>query len=144
MMARGRLRRNGRQPGQALVEFALVLPLFVLFLLVVFDFGRGIYVYNGLSEAAREIARTTIVNPGLTLGASTATQRTVSTQRSLVPALRVVSYTCLEYDGSASSDSPCTSGDLVKVVVASTYNPVSMLGIGPSFELVATSSLQIP
>ena len=144
-MTRLHLRLRRRTPGQSLVEFALVLPIFVLLLLVVFDFGRGIYTYNGLSEAAREIARTTIVQPGNTLGASAATQRSIATQRSLVPGLRVVSFECLQYDGTPSTDDPCwASGNLVKVTVASTYVPVALLGIGGPIELTSASSLQIP
>ncbi len=48
--------------GQALVEFALVLPLFVLLLLAIFDFGRVIWARNVLENAARESARQAIVH----------------------------------------------------------------------------------
>jgi TadE-like protein. len=39
-----------------------VLPVFLLVLLAVFDFGRGVFLYNGLTNAAREGARLAIVN----------------------------------------------------------------------------------
>jgi Flp pilus assembly protein TadG len=51
-----------RSDGQTLVEFALVIPLVILLLLAVFDFGRAIYAYNAVSNAAREGARTAIVD----------------------------------------------------------------------------------
>jgi Flp pilus assembly protein TadG len=131
--------------GQSLVEFALILPIFVLLLLAVFDLGRGIYTYNGLSEAARDIARTAIVDDGVVLGAGVATQQTVTTQKGLVPGLRVVSFECLNFDGTASTATQCSaSGNLIKVTVASSYVPVALLGLGGPIELVSASSLQIP
>ncbi len=54
-----------RSRGQALVEIALVLPLFLLFLLGVVDFGRGIYTYAVISNGAREGARYAIVHGAL-------------------------------------------------------------------------------
>ena len=48
--------------GQSIVEFALILPVFVLVLVGVFDLGRGIYAYNTISQAAREGARLAIVD----------------------------------------------------------------------------------
>ena len=39
--------------GQSLVEFALVLPVFVLVLVSLFDLGRGVFAYNTLTNAAR-------------------------------------------------------------------------------------------
>ncbi len=51
-----------RSPGQALVEFALVFPVALLLLLAVFDMGRAVFIYNGLTNAAREGARLAIVN----------------------------------------------------------------------------------
>jgi Flp pilus assembly protein TadG len=49
--------------GQSLVEFALLLPVFVLFIVVVFDLGRAIYYYSAIYNAAREGVRYGIVQP---------------------------------------------------------------------------------
>ncbi len=51
-----------RTRGQALVEFALVIPVFLLLLMAVFDLGRAVFAYNSVTNAAREGARLAIVN----------------------------------------------------------------------------------
>ena len=51
-LAAGRSRR-----GQTLVEFALVLPVFLLMLFAVIDGGRFVFLSSALSNAAREGAR---------------------------------------------------------------------------------------
>ncbi len=48
--------------GQTLAEFAIVIPIALLLLLAVFDLGRAVLLYNGLTNAAREGARLAIVN----------------------------------------------------------------------------------
>ena len=45
------------QQAQGLVEFALLLPILVLFLMVIFDIGRAVYFYSAVNNAAREGAR---------------------------------------------------------------------------------------
>ncbi len=50
-----RYRRSGR--GQTLVEFALVLPIFLVMLFGLFDAGRYVYMSSVVSQAAREGAR---------------------------------------------------------------------------------------
>ena len=55
-------RRGARATGQALVEFALVIPLFLLLMVALFDMGRAVFAYNTLTNAAREGARMAIVN----------------------------------------------------------------------------------
>jgi Flp pilus assembly protein TadG len=57
----GRTRFNGSK-GQALVEFALILPILLILLLGVLDFGRAVAAYNSVSNAARSAARVAIVN----------------------------------------------------------------------------------
>ena len=47
--------------GQSLVEFALVLPVFLLFVFVLIDGGRYVYTDSVLSQAAREAARVAAV-----------------------------------------------------------------------------------
>lgn len=53
---------RSRSAGQSLVEVAFVLPVLLLILLGIFDFGRAIYAYNTVSNAAREAARLAIVD----------------------------------------------------------------------------------
>ena len=48
--------------GQALTEFALLLPFLLVFLFGIIDVGRMVYAYNSVSNAAREAGRTAIVN----------------------------------------------------------------------------------
>jgi TadE-like protein len=46
------------QRSQALVEFSMVAPLFLIFLFVAIDIGRLLYAYSAVSSAARDGART--------------------------------------------------------------------------------------
>jgi Flp pilus assembly protein TadG len=54
-MSLRRRRRDHR--GQALVEFALTLPIFVLLIFGLIDVGRFVFSNSALSQAAREGAR---------------------------------------------------------------------------------------
>jgi Flp pilus assembly protein TadG len=54
--------RAQRRAGQALVEFALVVPFLLVILLVVIDVGRAIFAFNTVAEAARTAARVAIVD----------------------------------------------------------------------------------
>jgi Flp pilus assembly protein TadG len=58
--------RPGRV-GQALVEFALVAPVFFLLLFAIIEAGRFILYYETLNNATREGARYAIVNGGNSL-----------------------------------------------------------------------------
>jgi Flp pilus assembly protein TadG len=55
--------RFGRSTkGQALVEFALVMPMALVLIMGVWEFGRGWNAYQTLTDAAREGARLTAVS----------------------------------------------------------------------------------
>ncbi len=54
--------RRRRGKGQALVEFALVAPIFFLILFSIIEFGRYVFTVQILNEAAREGARYAIVH----------------------------------------------------------------------------------
>jgi len=58
------MRRNGRTEGQALVEFALIIPIFLALLFGVVDLGRVIWANDSLASAAREGARYASVHAG--------------------------------------------------------------------------------
>ena len=63
-----RRKRFGRNDGQTLVEFALVLPIFLLVVIGVFEFGRAITYWHDLNNTAQVAARYAVVNryPGCT------------------------------------------------------------------------------
>jgi Flp pilus assembly protein TadG len=64
-------RERQRSGGQAMVEFALVAPLFFLLLFGIIEAGRFIFYYETLNNATREGARYAIVNGASTLGCPT-------------------------------------------------------------------------
>jgi Flp pilus assembly protein TadG len=137
-------RTDARCRGQALVEFSLALIVFLALLMAVFDLGRGIYMYNGVSEAVREIARVTSVHPGATLGTSAETAAVVATQKGLIPNLGSPTFTCVDIDDTPVSGS-CTPGMRVKVSIVARYRPVTpLLGLVGPFDLASASSIQIP
>ena len=61
-MIRRPSRSRRRTRGQALVEFALVAPVFFLILFAIIEAGRFMFYYETLNNATREGARYAIVN----------------------------------------------------------------------------------
>ena len=62
------LRRPSRksESGQALVEFALTMPILLFLLLGIVDFARAWNVYEVLTDAGREATRLAVVDNGST------------------------------------------------------------------------------
>jgi Flp pilus assembly protein TadG len=48
--------------GQTLVEFALIVPIFILMMVGIFDVGRAVYAYSTINNAAHEAVRLAIVD----------------------------------------------------------------------------------
>ncbi len=131
--------------GQALVEFALTFLLFILLVMGVLDFGRGIFMWNGVSEAAREIARVTSVHPGATLGDSIETQQVVDNQKALFFDISDPTFTCVDITG-AIVPGTCRSGDYVRVAVSGSFVPATppLLFFIGHLQLSSSSSVEIP
>jgi Flp pilus assembly protein TadG len=119
-------RRGGRGRGQALVEFALVIPLFLLLLVALFDVGRAVFSYNTLTNAAREGARIAIVNqykPDIIARAKS---------QSAIIELDAPNVTADFYqvkaDGTPDISKPCSLvavGCLAVVTFEATYHPIT-------------------
>ena len=57
------MKTKRKNAGQSLVEFALILPLFMVLIMALFDIGRAVLYYAALNTAAREGTRFAIVQP---------------------------------------------------------------------------------
>ena len=147
-VARSHRRSSDRRSGgQALVEFSFAIILFLIILMAVLDFGRAIYMYNGVSQAAREIARTTSVHPvplaGGGLGSSAETASVIATQQGLIPGLQDPTFACVDISGAPVSGA-CLSGDSVKVTIHAPYQAVTpLLSFLGGFDLASSTSIKI-
>jgi hypothetical protein len=129
--------------GQSVVEFAIGIVIFMLLLLGIVDFGRAVYQLSAVSQAAREIARTTSVYPGSPLGGSAETASTVAVQRRLVPGLSVSGYACVDISGNAVAD-PCKPGSWVRVTTVSRFDPsLPLLTLVGPIDLASSGSAEI-
>ena len=139
------LTRRARTPqaGQALVEFSIAIIVFLLLLMGIVDMGRGIYAYNGVSQAAREIARVASVHPGSTLGSSAQVTGVVATQQRLVPGLGTPAFACVDITGATVSGT-CRRGDWVRVQISAPWAPVTpLLGLTGTWSFASTTTMRI-
>jgi Flp pilus assembly protein TadG len=118
-----------RVDGQAFVEFALVLPVLVMLLMAIIQFGLAFHNYLSITDATRVGARAAAVKriAGACPAARTAIQSTVSTKQ----------WTTI------SSRITCTAGanvgDPVTVVVKYPYR-IGLPGFSASGDLTASAT----
>ncbi len=117
--------------GQALVEFALVVPIFLILMFGIIDFGRYVYTANALSNSAREAAR--IGSVGNRPTECNGLSRQVCVETILASRSWGVSVVGLDPDvtcarvapsdptPNAVSMSTCRTGDLLTVRAESTF-----------------------
>jgi Flp pilus assembly protein TadG len=147
-MSRHRLRwRGGR--GQSLVEFSLVIPIFLVLLIAVFDLGRGVFAYNTLTNAAREGARMAIVNQDTATIIADAKRATAIVELNN-PSVQIGFYVMAD-DGSPdlSNDcSPVAVGCLAVVSFEADYRPITpvisniVFGSGVKFTAMSVLSVE--
>lgn len=168
--SRGR-REPARRAGQAMVEFALIAPLFFFLLFSIIEFGRAVYYIQMLNNAAREGARYAIVHgaesnaPSGPFPASKGTTnptdpngaRVVAATKSAAIAIIDSAATDFRVDvrwcanDGDTADCPGTYGDgdngrnqTVKVTVSYTFQPM-IAGVVPlpTFTMTGGSTLVI-
>jgi Flp pilus assembly protein TadG len=81
-----------------MVEFALILPILILLLFGILDFGRAIYGFNTISNASREGVRLGIVDQNATSVENRAIEHAVSLGLTAAD----VDVTFLQPNGSSS------------------------------------------
>lgn len=112
---RQQARRTRERRGTALVEFAMVAPVFFLFMVGAIEFGRAIMVQEVLTDASREGARVGILD---------------NSQTSDVDAAANAYLSAMKVSGATVSVSPqnpgnTPSGTQVTVTVSIPYKSVS-------------------
>jgi Flp pilus assembly protein TadG len=154
-------RRHWRARAQAMVEFAMVAPIFFLLLFGIIEAGRFIFYYETLSHATREGARYAIVNGANTLGCPSGPPATGSSacdtsganvvtevrQAALgVPSAGVAVQRCWWYvacDFGTYGDGDNARGANVTVAASYTYSSLIPLVPLPPITVTAESSLVI-
>ncbi len=134
-------RERGR--GQALVEFAIILPVFFLVVAGMFDFGLGIYSDLTLVNAAREGARLGVIDPGNT---SAIENRVREMAGNLDASKLTVTVACERPSGStftACSSPMWLPGDATKVTVDYKYSVFFPLFFGTEIPLSSESKMRI-
>jgi Flp pilus assembly protein TadG len=138
--------REPRERGQALVEFSLSIVIFLVLMMAIVDLGRGIYMFNGVSQAAREIARVASVHPGTTFGGPEITD-VVDTQKRVIPNLGDPTFACVDIEGGPGLDEygACPTGAQVTVSIVAPYSPVTpVMGLLGTWNMQSTSSVRMP
>jgi Flp pilus assembly protein TadG len=78
---------RGRQRGQALIEMALVVVLFVTLTMGVIEFGRAWMVSNMITHAARDGARAAAVTPTANRGVGGTLSNTAAIQANVLASI---------------------------------------------------------
>lgn len=140
MHFRPRLRGRRTSQGQSLVEFALVLPVFVLLLAGMIDFGLGLYSYMSLQSAAREGARLGVTDCTRDDCATTVSSRVTASSAGLAP---TVTVTCTSAAGATIACSSTVPGDSVTVTASYTYRMVWPLTFGTSIPMASSVRMML-
>jgi Flp pilus assembly protein TadG len=142
-------RRSERARGQSLVEFALVLPAFMMLVFGILDGGRAILTYNDVAQSAREVARVASVTcfdtavrcDSTTSGApvADAIDRQLAFQGNVT-----WTVTCIDPVTNAPP-AGCSPADIVRVTATATVvlvTPLISQALGP-VNVSATSEAEI-
>jgi Flp pilus assembly protein TadG len=110
--------------GQELVEMAIIIPLLLLLVMGIFEFGRAMYIKNTLTHSARAGARTAIVTPdiinqtGATCGSPGANAKIYQTVcESIYSGIKKSDVTIGVTITDLDSTGNLSSGDMVEVMV---------------------------
>ncbi|MBM7661637.1 Flp pilus assembly protein TadG [Bacillus mesophilus] len=119
------------QKGAAMVELALCLPILVLLLFGIVDFGRIFHAYLTIDHSGREAAREASVGKDVTL----AVNKAVDTSSGLLTSS----------DVSVTFDPDPSRGSYVKVVVSHSVNYLTPIigGLVPPFNLIDETVMRV-
>lgn len=133
------MKKFRREDGQSMVEFALILPIFLLILCGIIDFGWLFYNQLSLNNACREGARYAVVN----------TAEDADTQ-AIIDHIENVTTTVFANDGvditiEYSSPADPTAGDITVSMQAdiSFFTPVLSTVLGEEKTITSTVIMKV-
>lgn len=121
------IRTPGREPrrGQALVEFALIIPIFLLVMLGLFDMGRAVFHFSTISNATREAVRFGIVDQNTAKIRQTAVDSATGIIRLTTGEVTVTYLAPNLATGTSCSTPPYEIGCVIQVEIRSTFQPAT-------------------
>ena len=120
-MRRGDNRDTRR--GAAMVEMALVLPLFILLAFSIVEFGRAMMASQLVTNAARDGARLAAIDGSTNQQVRDAVLEFL--ELSLGPNSSSASIT-IEVNGAASEVANCSPGDMCTITVSIPYSEITL------------------
>jgi Flp pilus assembly protein TadG len=145
-----RARLRPRSPGQALVEFALLLPVFLLLLVAAVDFGRLFFTYIQIHNAAREAANYGIHDPANMVAITGQATGEKNAQAQRGEAAISVTTSCADAGGAtiacAAAEGGGGSGSTITVVVRQPFTfltPVIGSILGSTVQMNASATATV-
>lgn len=137
--------------GQSLVEFALILPLFVLLLVGVFDIGRAFFAYIAISNAAREGARVytfwpdkiTVADINTAVYTEIGTSTVVDPTKIVLP-IRIKCGDPFTDVSSVAGIITCPSEEPISVTITYTQDLILSFFLPKNLTLVRTAEMMVP
>ncbi|MBE9523771.1 MAG: pilus assembly protein [Chloroflexi bacterium] len=150
-----RRRTNEEQKAQGIVEFALILPILLLVIFGIIEFGRMMFIYASVASASREAVRYgSAVDDvsGLPRYADCAGIRAAAQRIGKFAGMQDADIYIKYDDGITETIASCASitdyddielGDRVVVSVRADYAPMVMFANIPAFPITSTSARTI-
>jgi hypothetical protein len=147
---------NRKNFGQGLLEFSLTLPVALLLIMGIIEFGRLLITYTAISSASREGARfgAAVGNEDLSIlppyedcnGIRESAKRVAKAFLPIEDSMIIIQYdegpgTSI-YSTCAPSSDEVELGDRIIVKVTTTYEPLIPLGFG-NFEIISETKRSI-
>jgi hypothetical protein len=115
------------EEGQALVEFALVLPVLILVLFGAIHFGRAFNYWNDETHLTAEAARFAAVNRKPDPSSALTLQQQIKNQADAAD-LKSGASVCVSFPNSPSGTPAPVAGDPVQVRMSFVFNWIPLIG----------------
>lgn len=126
-----RSKSNQQRRGAAIIEMAVCLPILMVFVLGIIEFGQGYLAKHLLANACRMGARMAIVDGATNAAVETKVKQFFADSLRGDPENVVVTFEVAKTDGTDGTDiSSATTGDICTVTASITFDSVALISGG--------------